>query len=86
MAVCGPLSMTRPRLPNSGQKPRGSSQAEALLEPAKLYFLFNHSLPPGRGKMRYGEEGSDKQGGDRSCHLPWLPVHFLPITARSVIG
>lgn len=57
MAVCGPLSMTRPRLPDSGQKPRGSSQAEALLEPAKLYFPFSHSLPPGRGKCGLGRKG-----------------------------
>ena len=63
------LSTARPRLPHSGQKPKGSSQVAASLEPAKLYFPFNHSLPPGRRKMQFGKEGSGQQGGDRSCHL-----------------
>lgn len=85
--TAGPLSLHgQARQPHSGQKPKGTRQVAALLEPAKLYFPFNHSLPPGRGKMWFGEEGSDKQGGDRSCHLHQPPVHSLPITACVVIG
>lgn len=29
----------------------------AWMEPAKLSFPFSHSLRPGRGEMRFGEEG-----------------------------
>ena len=50
------------------------------------FFLLITAYCLVRGEMRFGEAGSDKQGGDRSCHLHSLPVHFLPITACSGIG
>lgn len=34
-----------------------------------IFLLIIASLL-GRGEMWFGEAGSDKQGGDRSCHLP----------------